>query len=117
MSGQVDAVVLLQWGLPIISILGNAGAWIYAWQARKHAAQTGDLKALELRIQALELQQSIQSEQLRHIPTTTQLNDLAGGLAELRGDIKALTATITPLEKTVGLIDVHLRSLGKPTAA
>ena len=50
MSGQVDAVVLLQWGLPIISILGNAGAWIYAWQARKHAAQTGDLKALELRI-------------------------------------------------------------------
>ena len=114
---MIDLAVYAPLALSVLSNLLAGGAWLYGWQSRKHSAHASDLRELELRIQQLDLEHSIQRERLQHIPTTGQFHDLHAGLAELRGDIKALTATITPLEKTVGLIDVHLRSLGKPTAA
>lgn len=101
----------IQWGLPIASAIISASAWLYGWQSRKHSAQLDELQAVEKRVKKLEMDTSITRERLQHIPTTAQLHDLHAGLTELRGDIKALTATIVPLEKTVGLIDVHLRSM------
>lgn len=109
----------LTYGPLALSMLSNlfaGGAWVYGWQSRKHSAHADDLKAIDLRIKTLEMELSIQRERLQHIPNKEQIHDLSIALGDMKGEHKALYATVKAMGdqiSTIGAtlirIDDHLR--------
>lgn|GEM_PF-6544016 len=117
---MIDPLILVPIALSVLSNLVAAAAWLYGWQSKKHTAQTTDLKALEARVQAQELELTAIRVNLLHIPSGTQVHELSIGIGDLRGDHKALYATvkamgeqITTIAGTVRRIDDHMRDMAK----
>ena len=100
------------------------------WMLRSHilqiveqktggAASASNVKALEDRLDAHDGRLASIETALRHLPTAEQMNALTLVVAELRGDVRAMRATVDGVEKMVvatgrrvELIDEHLKRGG-----
>jgi len=111
---------ILVFGLGLITTIA-------LWMLRAHilqvvnektsgAAQTSALRVLDDRLDAHDARLGSIETALRHLPTADQMSALNLLVADLRGEVRALHATVAGVEKIVNstgrrleLIDEHLK--------
>jgi hypothetical protein len=106
-----------------LSLLTSIGMWMLrshilneVAKANAGAASADTVKALDERLDAHDARLASMETALRHLPTAEQMNALTLVVADLRGEVRAMRATVDGVEKMVGatarrveLIDEHLK--------
>jgi len=81
----------------ILSVVTGVGGMVLAallYRARAEFASRGAVDTLGARVDAVETRQAALAAQLEQIPTHSDLAALRTELAGVRGDVKALSATV-----------------------
>lgn len=87
-------VTTLQW------IVSGAVA-IYAYLAKRDAANAADVNVLAQRVTALE-------EKMRHLPDQALVNELAGEMKAVKAGLEGIRESIAPLARSLDRINDYL---------
>lgn len=95
-----------------VSLVCTVLIGIYTWIAvgqRAHREQLADLASdITKRMGHLEQEVAAQSERLRHVPTSAQVNQLAVALGELRAELKGVGAHLSAMSARLDRIEDYM---------
>lgn len=77
------------------------GAGIYAWLANRQTAKAADMTELALRVNTLE-------EQMRHLPDSDLINELAGDMKAVQAELKGIKESLAPLHRSIDRVNDYL---------
>ncbi len=74
---------------------------IYAWLAQRQSANAQEVHELTLRVNTLE-------EQMRHLPDSELINELAGDMKAVQAELKGIKESLAPLHRSIERVNDYL---------
>ena len=84
-----------------LQYLVSGAVCVYAYLAKRDAANAADVSKLQQRVTALE-------EQMRHLPDQSVVNELAGDMKAVKVGLESVERAIAPLARSVDRISDYL---------
>lgn len=84
-----------------LQYLVSGAVGVYAYLAKRDAANAADVSKLQQRVTALE-------EQMRHLPDQSLVNELAGDMKAVKVGLDGIREAIAPLARSVDRINDYL---------
>ncbi|MDH0095871.1 DUF2730 domain-containing protein [Ectopseudomonas hydrolytica] len=73
----------------------------FSWSSARKASSKVEAEALAQRLAGQDNRLTVLEQQMKHLPTSDQFTELAGELAELAGDMKAIKVEIAGVTKAL----------------
>jgi predicted nucleic acid-binding Zn-ribbon protein len=101
----------VDWDLALNAV--QFGLWlvlgVYTWLQSRHQATQEQVTAIQRDISELAKNHAELEERVRHAPSARAVNDLSTGVAELKGELRAMRDTLALVNRQYERLDAYLR--------
>lgn len=95
----------------VLDLLVSAGmiaVGIYTWWVSRRQATTAAIDAVDERVSEVEGRVAQAEQELRHVPTHSDVSELSHRIAGLHGDLREIKGSLAGLSRSVDLMNEHL---------
>lgn len=99
--------------IAVASMIGAIAAAVYSWWAARNKTTRAAIDQVQGRVEDVESRiQSVETD-LRHMPTQSDIKDLASQIAGVRADMKEISGTLQGVGRAVDLMNQYLLDAGR----